>query len=87
MASDERGRTTGRSSRSGLTPLARSATISLSLAMRPKASSTPSRNAMGMVTEKMLGSRYEEGAHDGGQVGPARDQDLHEVARSGPGAG
>jgi hypothetical protein len=38
-------------------PLARRATISLSLASRPKASSTPIRNAMGIVTEKMLGSR------------------------------
>ena len=51
------GESTGRSRRAGLTPLARRATISLSLAMRPKASSTPSRKAMGMVTEKMLGSR------------------------------
>jgi hypothetical protein len=48
---------TGRSRRSGLTPDARRATISLSLARRPNASSTPSRNAIGIVTEKMLGSR------------------------------
>ncbi len=50
--------TTGRNSRAGLIPLARRATISLSLASRPKASSTPIRKAMGIVTEKMLGSRY-----------------------------
>ena len=49
--------TTGRKSRAGLIPLARRATISLSLASRPKASSTPIRNAIGIVTEKMLGSR------------------------------
>ncbi len=49
--------TTGRSSRAGLIPLARRATISLSLASRPNARSTPMRNAMGIVTEKMLGSR------------------------------
>jgi hypothetical protein len=51
--------TTGRSRLRGLSPLARRATISLSLAIRPKASSTPSRKAMGIVTEKMLGRRYE----------------------------
>ena len=34
---------------------------------------------MGMVTEKMLGSRYTKARHDGGEVGAPRDQDLHEV--------
>ncbi len=49
---------TGPRRRSGLTPTARRATISLSLAMRPKASSTPSRKAMGRVTARMLGRRF-----------------------------
>ena len=70
---------TGRSRRGGLTPLARRATISLSLAMRPKASSTPSRKAMGIVTEKMLGSRYRKARTTVGRSAPARDQDLHEL--------
>ena len=62
--------TTGRSRRRGLTPLARRATISLSEAMRPKASSTPSRKAMGMVTEKMLGSRYAKARNTVGRSAP-----------------
>ncbi len=48
---------TGARSRSGLTPTARSATISLSLAIRPKARRTPSRKAIGIVTARMEGSR------------------------------
>jgi hypothetical protein len=46
------------------------ATISLSLARRPKASSTPSRKAMGMVTEKMLGSRYAKARTTVGRSAP-----------------
>ncbi len=48
---------TGARRRSGLTPTARRATISLSLASRPKASRTPRRKAIGMVTARIEGSR------------------------------
>ena len=65
---------TGTRSRSGLTPTARSATISLSLAMRPKASSTPSRKAIGIVTARMRGQQVQEDAEDGGEVGAAGHQ-------------
>ncbi len=49
---------TGDRSRIGLTPTARSATISLSLARRPNASSTPSRKAIGIVIARIEGSRF-----------------------------
>jgi hypothetical protein len=48
---------TGASRRIGLTPTARMATISLSLAIRPKARRTPRRKAMGTVTARIEGSR------------------------------
>ena len=49
---------TGDKRRSGLTPTARSAMISLSLARRPNASSTPSRNAIGIVIARIEGKRF-----------------------------
>ncbi|MFN8091346.1 MAG: hypothetical protein U0599_03795 [Vicinamibacteria bacterium] len=49
---------TGPSSRAGLTPTARSATISLSLAIRPNARRTPRRNAIGIVTARIDSRRF-----------------------------